>query len=255
MPRRRPRKMNPNSLKNLKPGSGPGDIRNPKGIHSSELGRVSALTNQSILEIGTFVLEQNVRMLKDIIEDSRGPDGLGNPKSKHGALKVWMAQVALRGITKGDYYALDVFLNRIVGKPRPPEPAPAPPVFPGEGTAAQLADGRTASAGSNVLEDSGLSDPTERRLEIERYRRMLEEVEKEIEETPQKEIAQARPDIEVRARSVEEGEPHIHKVPVVEPTEILETLSTIAVLKSEAIEEAHEVFDSRDAAVIVGSSD
>lgn len=110
------KQVNPNSLANQRPPK-KGEIRNPNGSNGGALAPLRKLIIPEIAAIGTLILDQNVAGLQEIITDA----GLGkgqqlNPKSSHSALKVWMATVAMRGIAKGDPYALDTLLNRIVGK-------------------------------------------------------------------------------------------------------------------------------------------
>lgn len=125
--------------------------------------RVRRLASPEVAEIGSLILEQNVHALKAIIDDAKGPDGKGNPKSKHSALKVWMATIAMRGITKGDPYAMDAILNRVVGKQLPglvPDETPPP----------------EAKAIATVSPAMALT-PEVREAQIQLYQRMLLETE------------------------------------------------------------------------------
>lgn len=100
------------SLANLKPFK-KGVCANPLGarLANPELRALKHLTNGELVEVGSYILENNIPALKEIIKE-----GEKNPESKTSALKMWMANVALKGYQKGDGSALDIFLNRIVGK-------------------------------------------------------------------------------------------------------------------------------------------
>lgn len=100
------------SLLNLKPFK-KGQVANPIGARAQnpELRALKHLTNGELVEVGSYILENNIPALKEIIKE-----GEKNPESKTSALKMWMANVALKGFQKGDGSALDIFLNRIVGK-------------------------------------------------------------------------------------------------------------------------------------------
>lgn len=97
-----------------------GEVRNPTGKGGGpnpELTELRRMSAHQVAEIGTLIVSKNLTKLQDIINDAIGTKTKPpNPNSKHSALKVWMARVALKGIGKGDPHALDVLLNRIVGK-------------------------------------------------------------------------------------------------------------------------------------------
>lgn len=115
--RKRARQTNPRSLANLLPPAKKGEVRNPLGNNGNpEVMRIKRLAAPEVAEIGSLILEHNVSALQEIIDDARGPDKTGNPNSKHSSLKVWMAMIAIKGMTKGDPHALDALLNRITGK-------------------------------------------------------------------------------------------------------------------------------------------
>lgn len=80
---------------------------NPLGgkIHDPEIRKLRNLTKEEMIEVGSLVLKGSVEELKAIGKD---------PKAS--ALKCMMAAVAVRTIQKGDPYALDVLLNRLIGK-------------------------------------------------------------------------------------------------------------------------------------------
>lgn len=85
----------------------PGNNENPLGgaAHCPELKRLRRATREEIAEIGTMIVDCNRAKLIAIRDD---------PNST--VLKVWMASIAIRGINKGDPYAMDALLNRTVGK-------------------------------------------------------------------------------------------------------------------------------------------
>lgn len=149
--------VSPNSLANLKPVK-KGEVRNPKGTNANPVAlRLRTMAIPEIAEIGTLILDSNVAGLQAIVNDAISAK-TGKPlvSSKHSALKVWMATVTLRGINKGDPYALDSLLNRIVGK------VPQRLLPPGVGEEGVLS---TLPA---------LLPEGDRRVEIERYQKMLE---------------------------------------------------------------------------------
>lgn len=43
-------------------------------------------------------------------------DALNNPESEHSALKIWIARIVLESSKRGNAKALDILLDRIVGK-------------------------------------------------------------------------------------------------------------------------------------------
>lgn len=90
-----------------------GQSGNPLGgkLHNPELRAIKRLSRAEVAEIGTLIVSKNVTKLQAIVKDS-----LKNPDSKHSALKAWMARIAIRGMAKGDAHAMDVLLNRLIGK-------------------------------------------------------------------------------------------------------------------------------------------
>lgn len=91
----------------------PGQSGNPLGakLHDPVMRAIKRLTRAEVAEIGALIVSKNISKLKEIVEDAKG-----NDDSKHSALKVWIATIAIKGISKGDAHALDVLLNRLVGK-------------------------------------------------------------------------------------------------------------------------------------------
>lgn len=73
--------------------------------HNQELKKIRRMTHEEIADIGQLIVTSNLQKLKEIRES---PDS--------NALSVWMSSIAVKGITTGDHSALDVILNRIVGK-------------------------------------------------------------------------------------------------------------------------------------------
>ncbi len=94
------------SLANLKPPK-KGEIRNPLGgkAHNPELRMVKRLTAIEVAEIGSLVLKNDIAALKAIAKEQTAS-----------TLKVMIAAVAVKVIEKGDAHALDVLLNRLIGK-------------------------------------------------------------------------------------------------------------------------------------------
>jgi hypothetical protein len=98
-------------MANPKPGPGKrfkkGNKANPlgAGAHNKELKSIRRLSQEDIAEIGNLILEGNLDKLKEV---------RSNPAST--VLKVWICSVAINAINKGDPSALNVLLDRIVGK-------------------------------------------------------------------------------------------------------------------------------------------
>lgn len=102
-------KGTPQNLKKFQPGQS----GNPLGgrLHNPELRAIKRLTAHEVAEIGSLIVSKNLSKLRAIVKDARD-----NPDSKHSGLKSWIAMVAIKGISKGDAHALDVLLNRLIGK-------------------------------------------------------------------------------------------------------------------------------------------
>lgn len=101
-------------------GKPPVHTRFKKGVSGNPTGSkpqsqiataIKRLTAAEVAEIGTIIVSKNIPKLREILRDAKT-----NPNSKHSILKVWIAQVAFKGLTKGDPHALDVLLNRLIGK-------------------------------------------------------------------------------------------------------------------------------------------
>ena len=86
----------------------PGQSGNPSGIH----------TNKEVIKIRKFsadsLREALSTFLSTPMEEMEGM--LSNPKTP--IFQQWVLAVAEKGIRKGDPTALDIVLNRVVGKPR-----------------------------------------------------------------------------------------------------------------------------------------
>jgi hypothetical protein len=87
----------------------PGEVRNPNGGPRipHEVKAIRGLTHADVYEVGTLLLNSKFDELQSIKEDPNTP-----------ALKAWMCQVVLKATERGDYFALEAFLNRVIGKPR-----------------------------------------------------------------------------------------------------------------------------------------
>jgi hypothetical protein len=84
-----------------------GKSGNPLGakLHDPEMRMLKNLTKDEMVEIGSLVLKGSVNQLRAIAKDPNCT-----------ALKCMIAAVAVRTISKGDPAALDVLLNRLIGK-------------------------------------------------------------------------------------------------------------------------------------------
>ena len=84
-----------------------GQSGNPKGYQGDppELKAIKKLTKAELVDIGTLVVKGDVASLKAIAKNE-----------KASVLRVMIAAVAVKVIQKGDMHALDVLLNRLIGK-------------------------------------------------------------------------------------------------------------------------------------------
>lgn len=93
----------------LPPGSGwkKGQSGNPLGgkAHNPELKRIKNLTNNELVEVANLIIKGSINDLKEMKDDD-----------EQTVLKRMLASVAVKIISKGDMHALDVLLNRLVGK-------------------------------------------------------------------------------------------------------------------------------------------
>lgn len=131
-----------------------GQSGNPLGarLHNPELRAIKRLTRAEVAEIGTLIVSKNITKLKAIVKDAQK-----NPDSAHSALKVWIAMVALKGMTKGDAHAMDVLLNRLVGKVK---------------DEIEL----TGKEGGPIRQLVGQMTPEERKAELNRLKKLKREV-------------------------------------------------------------------------------
>lgn len=84
-----------------------GQSGNPKGAaaHNPEVKLIRKLTHADVAEIGALILTGDMPALLKIKDD---------PKTT--PLKMWIAAVAIKGISRGDASALNALLDRIAGK-------------------------------------------------------------------------------------------------------------------------------------------
>lgn len=84
-----------------------GQSGNPSGgrAHNPELRAIKKLTAQEVAEVGALLVKGNLEGLKAVASDPNAS-----------ALQMMIASVAVRTIQKGDMQALDVLLNRLIGK-------------------------------------------------------------------------------------------------------------------------------------------
>ena len=94
---------NPSPQHRWKPGQS-GNVQGGKLI-DPDLKELRRLTKEELVEVGTLVVKGNVSTLKNIVKDRESS-----------VLHAMVASVALRVIKQGDMHALDLFLNRLIGK-------------------------------------------------------------------------------------------------------------------------------------------
>ncbi len=84
-----------------------GQIANPLGAkaHNENLKRVRKLTHDAIAEIGQLILDGDIDTITAISKNR-----------KETVLRVWFANIALKAMHKGDWQALNPFLDRVIGK-------------------------------------------------------------------------------------------------------------------------------------------
>jgi hypothetical protein len=92
-----------------------GEVRNPRGAaaHDPALRAIRACTKEELRDVANLILADDFQGLKDLAEAMKSTDK--KPKGIT-VLKAMVASVALKIISKGDMYALDVLLNRLIGK-------------------------------------------------------------------------------------------------------------------------------------------
>ncbi len=93
-----------------------GEVRNPLGAGAQhpEIRALRNLTKDEMAEVGSLIVKGDLAEIRQIIEDSKPGS---NSKTKHSTLKVMLASVAIRVINRGDMHALDILLNRLIGRP------------------------------------------------------------------------------------------------------------------------------------------
>lgn len=86
-----------------------GVVNNPNGAraHDPELKKLKALSKAEFVEIGNLVIKSSMNELKTI------SDNLDNP-----VLQIMISRVCLKIASKGDMTALNVLLDRLIGKVR-----------------------------------------------------------------------------------------------------------------------------------------
>ncbi|RYF51992.1 MAG: hypothetical protein EOO38_01650 [Cytophagaceae bacterium] len=86
-----------------------GKSGNPKGssdrAKSRQLKQLAKLTAEEVADVGTLILGNNRKALKDLAEDK-----------KSSVLKVWMAGLIVQSMKKGDATIFRAVLDRVVGK-------------------------------------------------------------------------------------------------------------------------------------------
>lgn len=85
-----------------------GKSGNPLGgkLHDPEIKILKRLSKEELKEVGNLVLQNDMKALQAI----------GKPDSGASVLKMMVAAVAVRVVQKGDMQALDILLNRLIGK-------------------------------------------------------------------------------------------------------------------------------------------
>lgn len=85
----------------------PGQSGNPRGAgaHNHELKAIRRLTKEDVATVGALILEGNLDRLKEVSKDPNAS-----------VIKVWFASVAIKAISRGDPSALNIILNRIIGR-------------------------------------------------------------------------------------------------------------------------------------------
>jgi hypothetical protein len=85
-----------------------GQSGNPLGgqKHDPVLREIRNLTKKELVDIGNLIIKGDLPALKK----------LANAKKDVPGLTMWIASVCVKGIERGDVAALDILLNRLVGK-------------------------------------------------------------------------------------------------------------------------------------------
>jgi hypothetical protein len=85
----------------------PGQSGNPLGgkMHDPALKAIKNLTKAELVTIGNLIIKRDIKALKEVIDSKDAT-----------VLQVMLASVAEKIIRQGDMHALDILLNRLVGK-------------------------------------------------------------------------------------------------------------------------------------------
>lgn len=85
-----------------------GQSGNPNGRPKDPpgLSKLKNLSRVELVEVGNLVIKNDIKKLKAI----------AHPDSGESVLKTMIAAVCVKVIQKGDMHALDILLNRLVGK-------------------------------------------------------------------------------------------------------------------------------------------
>lgn len=88
---------------------------NPLGgkLHNKELKAVRFMTKEEMAEVGKLILDKDFQQLREMADALKTNDG---KKKDISVLKAMVASVAMKIISKGDMHALDILLNRLIGK-------------------------------------------------------------------------------------------------------------------------------------------
>lgn len=103
-----PRKLNP---QNLRPPFPKGVSGNPQGgkLHDPVKRAIKRLTTKELKDLAGLLLDGDTKGLRDVAKDKRSS-----------VIKVMLASVAQKIIDKGDMQALNILLDRLIGKvPQP----------------------------------------------------------------------------------------------------------------------------------------
>lgn len=96
----------PKQLANLKPPIKKGEVRNPNGVNNNKKAHATRLSKEWLEEIMQMLTNGDVDAIKDMLKNPKGIP----------PMKIWLASIVMRGISKGDYGPFDAILNRTIGK-------------------------------------------------------------------------------------------------------------------------------------------
>lgn len=85
----------------------PGESGNPAGGQPlpAEIKALRTITQKQVAEIASVILTGNLEKVKQVVAD---------PNST--PMQVWFCTCILKGIAKGDAFAMDKLLERVIGK-------------------------------------------------------------------------------------------------------------------------------------------